>query len=79
MSWWNKFEVALTYWSVGSDGRRVWSRWEGQRQQVCLRREDVVLYVKRQILGIGKQQEEILEHLSEEEGVHSAMVGGTKM
>lgn len=42
---------------------------------MCLRREDVVLHVKRQILGVGKEQEEILEHLGEEEGVHSARAG----
>lgn len=42
---------------------------------MSLRREDVVLHVKRQVLGVGKEQKEILEHLGEEEGVHSARAG----
>ena len=32
--------------------------------------KDVVLHVKRQILWVGEQQEEVLEHLGEEERVH---------
>lgn len=49
----------------------MWSCGEGQGQQVCLSREDVVLHVKRYILGISKQQEQVFEHLSKEERVHS--------
>lgn len=44
---------------------------EGQGQQVCLGCEDIVLHVKGQVINISKQQEEVFEHLSEEEGVHS--------
>lgn len=48
----------------------MWGRGEGQGQQMCLSREDVVLHVKRQVLRVSKQQEQVFEHLSEEKRVH---------
>ncbi len=56
---------------------RLWvcSSGEGKRQQMSFCGKDVVLHIKKQILLLSKQQEQVLKHLRQEKRVH-AETGG---